>query len=207
MALVLAACAVGAVCSALRPAPPDAPVELGLVELVRVRGGQMVLVLEEKHGARLLPVPISRREAEQIDSARSGRGKLLPATLEALGGRVLGASLDEASGSGVSAHLTLGSGSRQVRVDAGAGEAIALALAASAPIVADPALLEAAGVSLDELRGKTAPRRARSAGAGHLISPEIVACGRVRCALGSANACARPRSSAPWGRLPAKSQP
>jgi bifunctional DNase/RNase len=156
VALVLAACAAGAVCSALRPAAPDAPVELGVVELVRVRGGQMVLVLEEKHGARLLPVPVSRREAEQIDSARSGRGKLLPATLEALGGRVLGASLDEASGNGVSAHLTLGNGSREVRVDARAGEAIALALAAGAPIVIDPSLLEAAGVNLEDSRGKTA---------------------------------------------------
>ena len=154
--LVLAACAAGAICSGLWLATPDAPIELGVVELVRVGAGRIVLVLEEKHGERLLPVPVSRREAEQIDVARSGRGKLLPATLEALGGRVLSASLDGASGSGVSAHLTLGSGSRQVRVDARAGEAIALALAAGAPIVIDPSLLEAAGVSLDELRGKSA---------------------------------------------------
>jgi bifunctional DNase/RNase len=156
VALVLVACAAGAVCNALRCSAPDAPVELGVAELVRVRGGQMVLVLAEKHGARLLPIPVSRREAEQIDSARGGSGKLLPAALEALGGRVLSASLDEASGSGLSAHLTLGSGSREVRVGAPAGDALALALAAGAPIVVDSSLLEAAGVSLDELRGKSA---------------------------------------------------
>ncbi|HET7788488.1 MAG TPA: bifunctional nuclease domain-containing protein [Myxococcales bacterium] len=155
VALVLAACAAGALCGALRLVAPGAPAELAVLELVHVRGGQMVLVLEEKHGERLLPVPVSRGEAEQIDSARGGRGKLLPAALAALGGRVLSASLDEASGSGVSAHLTLGSGSQKVRVDARAGEAIALALATGAPIVVDPSLLEAAGVHPDELRGKT----------------------------------------------------
>jgi bifunctional DNase/RNase len=156
VALVLAACAAGAVCSLLRPASPDAPVELGVVELVRVRGGQMVLVLEEKHGPRRLPVPVSKAEAVEIDAARSGRSKLLPLTLEALGGRVTSASLDDAAGSGISAHLTLSSGSRDQRVDAPAGEALALALAAGAPILVDPSLLEAAGVSLGELQGKSA---------------------------------------------------
>lgn len=156
VALVLAACAAGAVCSLLRPSSPDAPVELGVVELVRVRGGQMVLVLEEKHGARRLPVPVSNAEAVQIDSARNGRGKLLPVTLEALGGRVLSASLDDAASRGLSAHLTLSSGSREVRVDAPAGEALALALTAGAPILVDPSLLEVAGVSVSELQGRSA---------------------------------------------------
>lgn len=156
VALALAACAAGAVCSLLRPESPDAPVELGVVELVRVRGGQMVLVLEEKNGARRLPVPVSKAEAVEIDVARSGRGKLLPVTLEALGGRVLSASLDDAAQTGLSAHLTLSSGSRELRVDAPAGEAVALAVAAGARILVDPSLLEAAGVSVSELQGKSA---------------------------------------------------
>ncbi len=156
VALVLAACAAGAVCSLLRPPAADDPVELGVLELVRVHGGQMVLVLEEKHGARRLPVPISKMDAAQIELARSGRSNLLPAALQALGGRVLSASLDDVAGSGLSAHLTLSSGSRQLRVDAPAGEALALALAANAPIVVDPSLLEAAGISLGELQGKSA---------------------------------------------------
>jgi bifunctional DNase/RNase len=69
---------------------------------------------------------------------------------------VTSASLDVAAGSGISAHLTLSSGSRDQRVDAPAGEALALALAAGAPILVDPSLLEAAGVSLGELQGKSA---------------------------------------------------
>jgi bifunctional DNase/RNase len=153
--LALAACAAGAVCSLLRPAA-DAAVELRVLELVHVRGGQMVLVLEEKHGARRLPVPISKVEAAEIDAAHRGSGKLLPVALEALGGRVLSASLDEPTGSGLSAHLTLSSGSRELRVDAPAGEALALALAAGAPILADPSLLEVAGVTLGDLEGKSA---------------------------------------------------
>jgi len=156
VALVLAACAAGAVCSLLRPADPDAPVELGISELMRVRGGQMVLVLEEKHGGRRLPVPVSRLEAARIDSARGGKDKLLPVALAALGGRVLSTSLDDAAGSGLCAHLTLSSGSHEVQVEAPAGEALALAVEAGAPILVDPSLLEAAGVSLDELRGKSA---------------------------------------------------
>jgi bifunctional DNase/RNase len=156
VALVLAACAAGAVCSLLRPAPADEPVELRVVELVRVRGGQMVLVLEETHGARRLPVPVSRAQAVQIDAARSGSDTLLPVALEALGGRVLSASLDDASGSGLSAHLTLSSGSREVRVDAPAGEALALAVTAGARILVDPSLLEVAGVSMSELQGRSA---------------------------------------------------
>ncbi|HEY6910507.1 MAG TPA: bifunctional nuclease domain-containing protein [Myxococcales bacterium] len=156
VALVLAACAAGAVCGWLRPASPDAPVELVVSELVHVRGGQMVLVLEEKRGGRRLPVPVSKAEAVQLDSARGGRGKLLPVALEALGGRVLSASLDDVAGGGLSAHLTLSTGSREVRVEAPAGEAVALALTAGAPILVDPSLLELAGVSVGELQGKSA---------------------------------------------------
>jgi bifunctional DNase/RNase len=169
VALVLAACAAGAVCSLLRPPAPDAPVELGVLELVRVHGGQIVLVLEEKHGARRLPVPVSKIDAAQIELARSGRGKLLPAALEALGGRVLNASLDDVAGSGLSAHLTLSSGSREVRVEAPAGEALALALAADAPIVVDASLLEAAGISVGELQGKSARILRR----GHAQAPVL----------------------------------
>jgi bifunctional DNase/RNase len=156
VALALAACAAGAVCSLLRPRAPDDPVELRVLELVRVHGGQMVLVLEEKNGERRLPVPVSRFDAAQIEGARNGRGNLISVTLEALGGRVLSASLDEADGTGLSAHLTLASGSREVRVDAPAGEALALALQAHASIVADPSLLEVAGIDLGELQGKSA---------------------------------------------------
>ena len=70
---------------------------------------------------------------------------------------MLKACIDEISGErGYRAHVSLGSGSREVRLEAGAGEAVGLALQAGAPIVADPAVLEAAAVSADDLHGKAA---------------------------------------------------
>ena len=69
-----------------------AAVELQMLEVVRVQGGQLVLVLGEKHGARKLPLPVSKAEAEMIDRARSGPRGLLAASLDALGGTVLPSS-------------------------------------------------------------------------------------------------------------------
>jgi hypothetical protein len=80
-----------------------------------------------------------------------------------LGGRVVDACIDEVSGErGWRAHLSLASGSRQVQLEAGAGEAVGLALQAGARIVADPAVLDAAGVSPEDLRGMAARGRSHS---------------------------------------------
>jgi bifunctional DNase/RNase len=123
----------------------------------RLRGGQLLLVLGEKHGARRLPVPVSKAEAELIERARGEPRGLLPASLDALGGRVLGASLDEVGRDrSVRGHLSLARGSRELRLDASAGEALALALQAGAPIAADPDLLDEAGISPDDLLGQRA---------------------------------------------------
>ena len=152
VALVLMACAAGAVCRALQPAAHAEAVELKFKELVRVHGGQPVLVLQELNGLRRLPVPVSRAEAALIErSLKGGRG-LEPQSVEALGGRVLRASIDEISREhGYRGHVALGAGSRELRLDASAGEALSLALQAGAPIVADPALLDAAAISESDL--------------------------------------------------------
>src|SRR6267143_155813 len=113
--LLLATCAAGALCRLWSPAGPDAAVEMRAQELVRVSGGQPILVLVEKQGARRLGIPVSRAEAALIESALQGARGLGNATLEALGGRVLRAS-----------------------------------------IVADPDLLDEAGVTPEELRGRSA---------------------------------------------------
>ncbi len=157
MALILAACALGAICRALNPAAPPEAVELRFQELVRVHGGQPVLVLQELNGRRRLPVPISRAEAALIErSLKGGRG-LEPQSVEALGGRVLRASIDEISREhGFRGHVALGAGLRELRLEASAGEALSLALQAGAPILADPAVLDAAAVSADDLHRRAA---------------------------------------------------
>jgi bifunctional DNase/RNase len=155
--LVLAACAAGAFCSLLRPAADDAPIELRVDDLVKVHGGQVVLVLVERNGERRLPVPLPGAQAAQILAALDGRGGLVPAAVESLGGRVLDASIDDVSADGLlRGHLTLAAGSREVRVEAPLGEALALALEAGAPILVDAALLEAASITPSELRGRRA---------------------------------------------------
>jgi bifunctional DNase/RNase len=155
--LVLLACAAGAFCRFVTPLAPDGPVEMRAQELVRVSGGQPILVLVEKQGLRRLGIPVTRAEAALIDSALRGSRGLGTATIEALGGRVLRASIDGAvSAREFRGHLSLGSGGQELRLESSAGEAISIALQAGAAIVADEAVLEEAGVSPEELRGRTA---------------------------------------------------
>jgi len=136
---------------------PEAAVELQFKELVRVHGGQPVLVLQEKSGARRLPVPISRAEAALIERGLHGTQGRAPDALAALGGRVLRASIDELSGErGFRGHLAVGSGSREILIEGTAGEAITLALQAGAPIVADRAVLDAAAVAPADLQRRAA---------------------------------------------------
>jgi bifunctional DNase/RNase len=156
VALVLIACAAGAFYKLLQP-PRETAVELKFVEIVRVGGGQPVLVLREAHGRRALPVPISRAEAALIERSLKGPGGLAPATIDALGGRVLSAGIDKVSRDrGFRGHLALGAGSRELRIDSTAGEALSLAMQAGAPIVAAPEVMDEAGVSPEDLHGKAA---------------------------------------------------
>jgi len=156
--LVLGACTAGAlVAMGLRVSRHGGPVELQVQELVRVRGGQPVLVLVEKGGARKLPVPVGHAEAALIERALGGPRGLLPASLEALGGRVLRASIDQVeSDRSFRGHLEISSGARELWLEASAGEALALAIQAGAPVVARSAVLEEAGVSPADLHGKSA---------------------------------------------------
>ena len=155
--LVLAACALGALFRLTAAGPSCAEVEMTARQLVRVAGGQMILVLAEKHGDRRLGVPVTRAEAALIQDALRGAHGLGVRTMEALGGRVLRASVDEAlSLRDFRGHLVVGNGGRELRLDASAGEALSLALEAGATIVADRALLEEAGIAPDDLRGKRA---------------------------------------------------
>lgn len=168
--LVLLACAAGALCRLSSLAEPDPAVEMRAEELVRVRGGQPILVLVEKHGSRRLGIPVTPAEAALIDSALRGSTGLGTATIEALGGRVLRASIDgAASARDFLGHLSLRSGARVLRLEASAGEALSIALQAGATIVADPAVLEEAGVTLEEAGG----RNARNLRAGSASVPVL----------------------------------
>lgn len=157
VALILATCAASAVVLALRPAAEASQVELRFKEVVHLRGGPAVVVLQEKDGLRRLPIPVSRAEAALIERAVKGGLGLEPQAVDALGGRVLRASIDGISRDrGFKGHVLLGAGSREFRIDGVAGEALSMALQAGAPIVADPSVLDAAAVSPDDLHGRAA---------------------------------------------------
>ncbi len=155
--ILLAACAAVALCRLLATPQARPDIELTARRLVRVSGGQMLLVLVEKDGPRRLAVPVTAPEAALIEGALAGARSLGAATVQALGGRVVRATIDDAlSLREFRGHLVVAGGAREVSLEASAGEALSFALQAGAPIVADPALLDAAGVSLDELRGRHA---------------------------------------------------
>ena len=135
----------------------ERPVTLRVREMVRVHGGQDVVVLQEAGGQLLLPVPVSRAEADLIERGLRAPSGLAPRALAALGGRIDCASIDEVSGQrGYRAHLALADGPRRLELEARAGEALALALQAGAPIVARRSVLEEAAISPADLHGRAA---------------------------------------------------
>src|SRR5438105_5451252 len=154
--LVLALCAAGALwrLSSSARAENDL-VPMTAQRIVRVGEHQLLVVLVEKEGTRRLAIPVSNGEAALIQNALLGGHGLGAATVDALGGRVLRASIDDATSiRDFRAHLFVATGASEVRLDASVGEALSLALQAGATIVADRALLDAAGVSPEDLRGK-----------------------------------------------------
>ncbi len=162
VALVLLACASGGLYGLVQSARDASLVELEPREVVRVRGGQPVLVLVEKGGARLLGVPLTGSGAVLIEKRlrRDESPGLAAESLRALGGQVLRGCIDGVSGEwSFRGHLVLGSGAGELRVEAGAGEALALAIEAGAPVFVEPEVLEAAGISRDELRAARSVKR------------------------------------------------
>ena len=162
--LVLIACAAVALSGLALKAAASEPVALDLQGIVHTRSGQDVAILAERGGARRLPVPVSRIEAQLIERARRGQSGLTQATIDALGGRVVRASIDGmADDRALRGHLCIASGlgRGEVRLDAAPGEALALAMQAGAPIEIDPVVLDEAGLSLDHLRGRSVGSRQR----------------------------------------------
>jgi bifunctional DNase/RNase len=158
--LVLLACALGATGAMVGRAQHAKPVELTLQGVVRVQGGQAVAVLAEKNGARRLPVAVTRAEAALMQLGN--RHGLVSSSLEALGGHVKRVDIDSVGASGsLHARLVLEAGAGEVQVDASAGEALALAIQSGAKVTVDADVLDEAGISLDDLRGKAVNTRRR----------------------------------------------
>jgi bifunctional DNase/RNase len=146
-------------------------VELAYAGVVEARAGDgAVLVLRERGGRTILPLVVPHEAVRALRAgARRGpggpaRAGLLPAALAALGARVVEVRLLSADEGPGSAVLRLDRGGRVVELAARPSEVLPAALAAGAPVVVAREVLEAEGLSPEDLgRAKIATGRLETA--------------------------------------------
>jgi bifunctional DNase/RNase len=129
-----------------------------VVESVRVnlQTYQRVVVLKEKQADRYLPIWIGNNEADAIviqlqnvPVPRPQTHDLLKSVIQDLGARVTSVVVNNLDNDVFFARVNLTLDGRDVEVDSRPSDAIALAVRVQAPIFAEDAVLEKAGVLLD----------------------------------------------------------
>jgi bifunctional DNase/RNase len=118
---------------------------------------QRVVILREKDAERYLPIWIGPAEADAIAVrlqdvavARPLTHDLLRNMIDHLGGKVAYIVVSDLSNDTFFARIVLDVDGRTVEVDSRPSDAIALAVRVEAPIFAEEAVLDRAGVILDE---------------------------------------------------------
>jgi bifunctional DNase/RNase len=129
------------------------------IESIRVSlmNYQRVVILKEKDSDRYLPIWIGPAEADAIavrlqdvSVARPLTHDLLRSVIDTLGAVVEYVVVNDLSNDTFFARIMLQMDGRAVEIDSRPSDAIALAVRAQVPIFADEAVLEKAGVKLDE---------------------------------------------------------
>ncbi len=122
---------------------------------------QRVVILKEKTAKRYLPIWIGPSEADAIAVKLQGVTVPRPLTHDLLGSVIdsLGAALDSIIVSDLKsdtfyAKIILNVDGQQVEIDSRPSDALALAVRTDAPIFAEEAVLDKAGILLDEETGK-----------------------------------------------------
>ena len=117
---------------------------------------QRVVILKEKHSDRYLPIWIGPAEADAIaiklqdvQVPRPLTHDLLRNVIEALGARVEYIVVNDLQNDTFYAKIVLSVDGRTLEIDSRPSDAIALAVRVQAPIYAEEAVLEKAGVYLD----------------------------------------------------------
>ncbi len=118
---------------------------------------QRVVILREKESDRYLPIFIGPAEADAIAVrlqdvavARPLTHDLLRNMIEQLGGRVVYIVIHDLNNDTFYARIVLDVNGETVEVDSRPSDAIALAVRVEAPIFSEEAVLDRAGVILDE---------------------------------------------------------
>ena len=122
---------------------------------------QRVVILKEKMAKRYLPIWIGPAEADASAVKLQGVNVPRPLTHDLLGLVIdsLGANIDSIIVSDLKsdtfyAKIVLSVDGGQIEIDSRPSDALALAVRADAPIYADEAVLDKAGILLDEETGK-----------------------------------------------------
>ncbi len=134
-----------------------------VVESVRVnlQTYQRVVVLKEKGSERYLPIWIGNNEADAIviqlqnvPVPRPQTHDLLKSVIQQLGGRVSRIVVNDLAEDVFYARINVDVDGRHVEIDSRPSDAIALAVRVQAPIFAEEAVLDKAGVALDSETGE-----------------------------------------------------
>lgn len=134
---------------------------------------QRVVILKEKTAKRYLPIWIGPAEADAIAVKLQGVTVPRPLTHDLLSSVIdsLGASIDSIIVSDLKsdtfyAKIILNVDGNQIEVDSRPSDALALAVRTNAPIFAEEAVLDKAGILLDEETGKPVIEEGEEAEAG-----------------------------------------
>jgi bifunctional DNase/RNase len=140
---------------------------------------QRVVILKEKTAKRYLPIWIGPAEADAIAVKLQGVTVPRPLTHDLLSSVIdsLGASIDSIIVSDLKsdtfyAKIILNVDGSQIEVDSRPSDALALAVRTNAPIFAEEAVLDKAGILLDEETGKPVIEESESGEGGKKVSEE-----------------------------------
>ena len=129
------------------------------IESIRVSlmNYQRVVILKEKEADRYLPIWIGPAEADaiavrlqEVAVARPLTHDLLRSIIDALGATVEYVLVNDLANDTFFARIMLDVDGKSIEIDSRPSDAIALAVRAQVPIFADEAVLDKAGVKLDQ---------------------------------------------------------
>ena len=130
-----------------------------VIESIRVSlmNYQRVVILKEKESDRYLPIWIGPAEADaiavrlqEVAVSRPLTHDLLRSIIDALGGSIQYIVVNDLSNDTFYARIIMEVDGRTVEIDSRPSDAIALAVRVQVPIFADEAVLDKAGVRLDQ---------------------------------------------------------
>jgi bifunctional DNase/RNase len=130
---------------------------------------QRVVILKEKDSDRYLPIWIGHAEADaiavrlqEVSVARPLTHDLLNNVITSLGARVESVVVNDLSNDTFFARIVLDVNGQSMEIDSRPSDALALAVRVKVPIYADEAVLDKAGVLLDQEEPAATPGEGRS---------------------------------------------